>query len=419
VIRAALVAVAVFASSAAAQSKRYPPEPRDRDKEAEAHSDLWEGTLDPELRPYADAVREAEQLVGRNTPADTKLALEKLSEAIRRVPDQPDAYITRGRIYLAQRDWPHCAEDLAAGDERAVTAPDAVTRTRNRIDLAVCQGRAGKLADAERTLVRASANAPAYRGELGLRLGETRIALGKLDEAIDALSAALDSSDVQHHLTRWLLTAAYDRARRPAEAAEQADLARRMDPQRTYIEAPGLPFLGAADQQYLLGVAYRYGAKPEYALLYFREFVRLAPDSPWRRRADEHVRDLTNLALPANETTSATGSSTVKREAMREALQGPMKSLRQCVAALPSTAFQVVITKAGPRTPETARDRPLYRIPASGVKATVALTVGQAGTREQEAAAAACLEKAAARIRMPAATERDTYYMVGFFVVSP
>lgn len=414
-----VAALALVPAAAAAQSKKYPPVPPDKDTEAEQHSNMWEGALNPDMQPYTVLVREAESLLARTTLADTKLALGKLDEAVAKMPKEPKAYLVRGRIHLSQRAWSKCADDLGAAEDYTEDS-EPLTRTRLRIDLGVCQARATRLADAERTLVRAASTAPAYRGELGLRLGEVRIALGKLDEAIDALTAALEAADIQHHLTRWLLTAAYDRARRPTEATEQAELARKMDPQRTYIEAPMLPLLGAGDQQYLLGVAYRYATpKPEHALLYFRQFVKLSPDSPWRRRAEEHVRELGNLRFPAKETITQTGPATTTVEDMRTAIGKSMKPLRGCLAALPTTAFQVTIVRVGPRTPEKSRDRPIYRVPTASVKVAQILTVGDRATDLEAMNAANCVDREANKIKMPAPKDRDAWYMMSFLVVGP
>lgn len=414
-----VLALALVPATATAQSTKYPPVPPDKDTEAEQHSKLWEGALNPDMRPYTALVREAEGLLARTTLADTKLALAKLDEAIAKMPKEPQAYLVRGRIHLTQRSWSKCADDLGVADDYHKDAEQAL-RTRLRIDLGVCQARAARLADSERTLVRAASSANSHRGELGLRLGEVRIALGKLDEAIEALTAALEATDIQHHLTRWLLTAAYDRARRPTEATEQADLARKMDPSRTYIEAPTLPHLGTGDQQYLLGVAYRYATpKPEYALLYFRQFVKLAPDSAWRRRADEHVRELSNIRFPAKEAMTQNGPATTTLDEMRSVIEKSMKPLRGCLATLPTTAFSVVITRVGPRTPEKSRDRPIYRVPTPSVKVAQILSVGDRATDAESLKAADCVEKEATKIKMPAPKDRDAWYTMSFLVVAP
>jgi tetratricopeptide (TPR) repeat protein len=404
---------------ALAQSKKYPPVAPDKDKEAEGHSELWESTLNPELKPYADLVRAAEQHVSRNSANEHKLALEKLDTAIKRLPKEPSAYLVRGRLFLIQREWAKCAADLGSADDYAKDNADPIARTRARIDLGVCQARAGRFADAESTLVRAAASATTHRGELGLRLGEVRIALGKLDEAIDTLSAALEFTDTRHELTRWLLASAYDRARRPSDALEQATIARAYDSQRTYIEAPNLPLLGAGDQQYLLGVAYRYATpKPEYALLYFRQFIKLAPDSMWRRRAEEHVRELGSMKLPAKETITSTGSANIDVDAMRATLEGPVKVMRQCLVKLPSAAFQITVTKVGAKTPDS-RDRPLYRMPSPSTRVAPILSVGEKAPDVVTNEATKCLELEVNKLKVPGPTEKDTWYMMSFVVVSP
>lgn len=417
---AVLVSLVLAPVTADAQSKQYPPVQPDRDLQAEQRSELWESTLNPELKPYADLVRAAEQHIARRQPAEDKLALEKLGAAVSKMPKEPSAYVVRGRLYLAQREWAKCAADLrTAEDVETNETLDAIARTRARIDLGVCLARSGRTAEAEETLVRAAASATSHRGELGLRLGETRIALGKLDEAIDALTAALEHSDTRHELTRWLLTAAYDRARRPTDAQEQASVAKAYDSQRTYIESPSLPLLGIGDQQYLLGVAYRYATpKPEYALLYFRQFLKAAPDSMWRRRAEEHVRELSSMRLPARETITHTGSATVSVDAMRTALEQPVAVMRQCLHRLPASAFQVTITKVGAKSPES-RDRPLYRMPSPSTRVAPILTVGERAPEALALEATKCLEMEVNKLKLPAPTEKDTWYMMSFIVVSP
>ncbi len=417
-MKLALVALCVIGTSQAwAQSKKYPPVTPDKELEEEKRSELWESTLHPDTGPYKELVRDAKRLLERNSADDTKAALEKLDTAIKRMPREPEAYQLRGQIFLGQKDWPKCADDLGRAEDYTKIIDDLTARTRSRIDLANCQARAGRYAEAESTLVRASASAQTYRSELYMRLGEVRIALGKLDEAIDALTVALDT-DSTSALTRWLLMSAYDRARRPSEALEHAQQAAKYDPQRTHIDHPSIPLLGTDEADYLDGLAYRYAVvKPEYALLYFRRFVKLAPESPWRRRAEEHVRDLTAIKFPARETITNSGTTVVPGETQK-LLQKPVAAMRQCLAKLPTTAFQITTMKAGPRTPETVRDRPIYRLPST--PKPVSLLPGPDAVPQADIdAAQKCLEGHAARLNLPSPKERDTYYIVSFIVVAP
>jgi tetratricopeptide (TPR) repeat protein len=415
----ALVAlgIVVAAAPAVAQSKKYPPVAPDKEIEDEKRSELWESTIAPDTRPYRELVRDAKRLVERKTADDTNAALDKLADAIKRLPNRPDAYLVRGRIYLAQQEWEKCADDLGRVEDYAKD-DDLVARSQFRIELASCLARAGRLADAEATLMRAAASAPSSRAELLLRLGEVRVAMGKLDEAIDALTAAIDA-DKHNALARWLLVAAYDRARRPSDALEHASMARASDASRRYIEHPPLPLLGIAEADYLNGLAYRYAIPtPEYALLYFRRYVRLATDSPWKRRAQEHVRDLSAIKLPARETITTAGTSAVDIDAARTALERPVATMRACLAKLPASAFQISVTRVGARTPVTVRDRPIYRMPPAGAKVLGMLHI-DGPPREEIDAATRCLQAQADKVKLPPPKERDTYYQLSFVVVSP
>lgn len=415
----ALVALGVSLATAPAlaQSKKYPPVPPDKELEEEQRSDLWESTLEPGLRPYRELVRDAKRLLDSGRDDDRELALEKLEAAIQRMPNEPDAYQLRGELYLHQREWARCADDLGRAEDHD-KSDDLAARTRRRIDLASCLARAGRLAEAETTLLRASASASNDRGELWMRLGEVRIAMGKLDEAIDALSASLDA-DSANALTRWFLMAAYDRARRPSEALEHAQIARRYDGQRSYIEDPALPLLGTAEAEYLTGLAYRYAMPtPEYALLYFRRYVQLAGNSPWKRRAQEHVRELSATKWPARQTITSSGTAAVDIDALHPSLVRPVAAMRQCLARLPQTAFQVNVRRVGPRTPETVRDRPIYRLPTPPKPATHLLSLDGAPKAELDEATR-CLEKHVDKLRLPSPKERDTYYTLSFVVISP
>lgn len=421
----ALAALVCAATPAWAQSKRYPPVAPDKDLQEENRSALWEGTLHPDKGPYQQLVREARQLV---EAGDMKAAFDKLDAAVKRQPKEPEAYVSRGNLFLQQKQWGKCADDLRNADETA-KIEDNTARARLRIDLGVCQARAGFYAAAETTLMRAAANAQSFKGELLMRLGETRIALGKLDEAIDALGAALEQSDSVNDMTRWLLALAYDRARRPSEAQHYAQDAKRYDQSHSLINAPRMPLLGAGDTEYLQGVANLYALpRPEYALLYFRRFVATAGDSPWKRRAEEHIREISSMKLPANDTLTTFGTAfrhdkpeaTVKlRNEIRDALAKRMTDFRKCVAQLPGSAFEVTITKVGPRTPETARDRPIYRLPPPGVSSTNTLNIDGRGAAPDIAAPKQCLEEVAAKVAMPPLSERDTHYVAKFTVVSP
>jgi tetratricopeptide (TPR) repeat protein len=404
------------AAPAAAQSRRYPPAPVDKDAEKAARSNLWSAAITPERHPYQDLVRAAAEALAQRSTDQATEAIKKLDAAIQLLPHEPEAYRLRGDAYLERKDWARCAADLTAADtyrRRDDDNPRALAELHRKLGL--CQARAGKLADAERTLAEtaASGNAP---GEVWMRLGEVRIAMGKLDEAISALDSALEATDGNAQaMIHFLLAEAYDRARRPGDALAEAAEGARLDHQLAVLHNPVIPLLGAGEAYYMLGLAHSADAvHPEYALAYFRRFVKEAPDSPWRKRAEDHLRDLRTVDLPDSVTRN--GSAPLDLEAVRIAARRAMPQMRACLARFPSVVVEVEISRSGPRTPPTDRMRPRFFTPPDGV--TVRVAVGELVDRDLDAVDR-CLEAQANRLALPAVREHDVYYKATFDVVGP
>jgi tetratricopeptide (TPR) repeat protein len=405
-----------LAVPASAQSRRYPPAPVDKDAERAAKSDLWNAAITPERHPYQELVHAAVAALGQRTTDQTLEAIKKLDAAIQLLPRDPEAYRLRGDAHLEHKDWAACATDFAAADAHTGQAdepPKAVAELRRK--LGICQARAGKLGDAEKTLAETVASGNGT-GEIWMRLGEVRIAMGKLDEAIAALRSAVDTTEpAAQAMIHFLLAVTYDRARRPADALIEAGEGVKLDRQLATLQNPMVPPLGIGELDYMRGLAYSADpARPEYSLAYFRQFAAEAPDSPWRKRADDHIHDLRTAALP--DTISRSGTAPLDLDAARASARRAMPQMRACLARLPAVVVEVEISRAGPRTPPTDRVRPRFFTPPDGV--TVRRAVGELPDKELDAVDR-CLQPLAARLALPAVKERDTYYKIAFHVVGP
>lgn len=431
-----IIALLVAAAPAWAQSRRYPPEPVDRDKEKAQHSKLWESATNPQRTPYGKLIFDAEQVMRDGTTVGAQEAVKKLDQAVQLLPDEPRGFRLRGDASLRLKDWTRCADDLAIAwklelgaaaprDPRAVRPPreplDAKQVTELRRKLGLCQARAGRLADAERTLADAAVTGNAT-GEIWMRLGEVRIAMGKLEEAIAALESAAEQSDAPTALIRWLLAGAYDRARRPAESIEAVRRAMELDRTFSTLRNEQLPLLGAGEPDYLQGLAYIAAdqPKPDYALIYFRYFLKVAKDSPWRRRAEEHLRDLKVSELPELVERQA-GNAALDLAAARASVRKVMPAMRACVARTPFIIYEVKITKAGPRTPTSAFDRPRYSAPPELVSVLPIIGLPSTGDVPQadRDTVVRCIEPIASKITFPPIKEKDTYFRLSFAVVAP
>jgi tetratricopeptide (TPR) repeat protein len=415
------VVVMLATAQASAQSKRYPPQPVDKDDEAAAKSGLWESATNPHRTPYESMLAEAQQSLDDHNPEGAQDAVKKLDDAIKLMPDDPRGYRMRGDAAMTLKDWTGCAKDYAAATTRGSNADvdlRGIAELRRRLGL--CQARAGKLADAERTLAEAAASG-ANSGEVWMRLGEVRIALGKLDEAIVALEAAAEQNDVSQPLVRWLLAGAYDRARRPSEAIDAGRRALAADRELTTLKNPTLPLLGTGEAEYLLGLAHGVydPPRPEFSLLYFRRFLKLAPDSPWRRRAEDHLRELKTTEYP-EVVEKRGGNALLDVTIARTAVRKLMPQLRTCMAKLPNTVMEVALTKVGPRTPMTPGMRRSIA-PPEGITILPNDSIDRVSppSRAELDGAIRCIEPLATKIVLPPIKDKDAYYKAVFSVIGP
>jgi tetratricopeptide (TPR) repeat protein len=414
----------LVAAPAWAQSKRYPPNPVDKEREAEAQSKTWDQAINPSRADYETHLKLAETRMAARTPDAWLEAVKELDQAVALLPREAAAYRRRGEAYMNLKEWAKCADDLQAADERTPRADNATPQTiHERRDLGVCQARAGHLADAERTLASAAATG-SRDAELWTRLGETRIAMGKLDEAQTALHSALEMSDGNGQTAiHWLLAGLYDRARQPSDAEAEVRSAAERDPSYNGLQNPSLPFIGAGEGEYLFGLAYTveidqlHPRRPETALVYFKQFLKLAPQSPWRRRAEEHARDLKIIPLP--ETLERRGGCTAQFDfdAARVVVRKAMPQMRACLAKMPNLILEVQITRVGPRSSDP-RERPRFIPPAAGITTTPVL--GRDSTsRVDFDLAVRCVEQLADRIPLPTIKESDAFCRPTFRVAAP
>jgi tetratricopeptide (TPR) repeat protein len=433
----AVVALLLIAAPAWAQSRRYPPQPVDRDQERAQRSMLWEAATNPQRTPYGKLIFEAEQLLREGTSASAQEAVKRLDDAVKLMPDEPKAHRLRGEANLRLKAWARCADDLANAWTRETGAPpsqgpgagqparealDPKQLTELRRKLGICQARAGRLADAERTLAEAAATGNAA-SEIWMRLGEVRIAMGKLEEAIAALESADKQIDAKPALIQWLLAGAYDRARRPAESSDAVRKALGLDRTFSTLHDERLPLLGAGEPEYLQALAHM-GVEPpqhDHALVYFRYFLKVAKDSPWRKRGEEHVRELKVHELPdVVDKRPGSGSAALDLTRARALVRRAMPAMRACVATTPFIIYEVTITKAGPRTASSPLERPRYFAHPEGVTVLpiVGLPTGEVPQAARDSVVR-CIEPIASKIAFPPIKEKDAYFRLAFAVIAP
>src|SRR5205085_11675772 len=121
----------------------------------------------------------------------------------------------------------------------------------------------------------------------------------------------------------------YDRARQPSEARKAATDAINADRSMSVLTNPAYPLLGVGEENYLQGLANEAldPSRPELALVHFRRFLKLASDSPWKKRAEAHIRELRTARLPETLERGA-GNAPYEDVAMRDLVRKAMPALR-------------------------------------------------------------------------------------------
>jgi tetratricopeptide (TPR) repeat protein len=415
-VRAAVVAAIALAiaSDASAQSTRYPPPAPDPDAEAEAKSDFWDRATLPGIDRYREKVDRARRLIEARSSDHLQTAEQLLVEANALLPRRTEALWYLGVAQELRGRWMECAASYRrVWQLEPDFAPPDTLRGRGPLGhaLGICLARAGELAEAATHLERLTRVADASADVL-LRLGEVYLAMGRLGEAIEVLERASDLATTAADV-HWTLAVAYDRARRPADAARVAQLALTLDSALVRVSAPVLPYVPSEDLHYFVAFAHDAKDEPERAILYFREFVRVAPKGPWRQRAVEHLSALEAADLSSR--TTVQGTAPVDRKAVVAVVRAGAGALGRCVTAVPGALLYARIVQVGPRSATRAGELRLASA-QPGVRANVFAAFG--ADDEAVTAAAACVEREAAKLRFPRPTATDAWSSISFPVIA-
>ncbi len=350
VVLSALVIVAV-SSIVSAQSKKYPPPAVDVDQAEQRRSEFWRKVLHPHGDEYEDQIARARVLLqgGGTTSADEALGI--LVQASKLVPHRPVAYWLMGVAHEQKKRWHECADAYSNAFE---LAPDfkPATKLLGRdatwavdFGLGMCLAQTGAYERAifhfRRILVRGE-------GELGTvyrLLGQTYMALGRLDEALDALKAALrlQPDQVRNH---YALAVAYDRGERPQLVTQHLQQAIAQDRGLRSLVHSEEEWVPAVDALYYQGLAHSAQGHYAWATAYFRHYLHQVEHGPWRHRIQQHLEvTATGPRSEAEVEISSIGYdiSASEHEAVMQAVAAMDSALRSCVAETPRTLFTVDI----------------------------------------------------------------------------
>ena len=417
-IAAALAAGCVAALAAAEAGAGGPDEElRDFDQDEEEHSAFWERALEPERERYEDLLERAAALLVEKDEASREQAGAILRDAVRLAPDKPTAHFLLGRFEAERGDFAGCVRSMARAlelepEHRPVAIGHPAEWTAE-YELAVCRARGGDYEGGVAGLRRIL-----ERGHTGFltrvvhqRLAECYMALGRLEEAKEALEQARRHapSDLEVAFTQAV---AHDRDEESAQAREVLQRALDRDPSANTLRSSQRLWLPAEDEHYYLGLVARQKGEPPRALYHFRRSRAAAPRSPWTARAAHHLEEAQAQAI-AGRDASLKGSASLDLARAGAAIGKVDGELQACLRGTPDLLLQVTVTRvvAPDKVDATsATARPGVRV----------LVLEQVGVPSEELRAAiGCVEAAAGRIALPRPTGAPgTYATVSFSAAS-
>ena len=339
----------------------------DPDAAAEQASAMWSSALDPQGRDLTVAVAKALRAFNDQ---DYKAARATLQTAQPSARDDLTYWRLHAAVAAMLNDWPTCLASYRKAFARIGSASTPLRKGwLDEVGYATCLANVGQIGQAEEILQRVTNRIPTsgekwqddeaawlMQGELFLELGRINDATMAFKTLSDALRTTVDFQAGSR--ARWWWAMTLDRTSRIV-AAQKAITEVAADQQREVL-APRIPALFAANDAYMRGLAAessfnrnlrQFGGRSSYAAAFenaiasFREFKQLAPTSPWRSRADEHV-----AALEGKLPTRLGFFSLVEKKpgTVDAEVRRALPQLRRCSAAAPRTVFRVIITTPGP-----------------------------------------------------------------------
>lgn len=431
--RAVMLAVGGALALVLATARARGDEPRDFDADAEERSSFWERGVQPGREAYEDLITRGAELVASDGDKESRArAAAIFRDAMRMAPDRALAHFWLGRVAAKDGDFKGCARAMeqALALEAAFIAPSASEVPTNQTapyELGLCQARAGEYEaaiDTFRRIIGQAAEAPPRLATVHMRLGESYMALGRLDEAIEALSQAT-RLDARNNLAWLALAIAHDRDEDGASSREAMAKVLENDSRVDHVIDSRATWIPAHDASYYLGLAYLHAGDAARSLFHLRRYLAVAGESLWSARARTHF-EVAQAGAVAGHDLKLTGSATLDPAKTAAAVARGDAAFQSCLATTPDILLKVSITRvvaAPPKKRARARPSPgsgelifIDRPRQPGVRV---LIKEQAPTKSDLLRAAmTCAESAASTLALPRPEGPEGTYAIADFSIT-
>ena len=424
--RAVLLALVVAGGGRAAAEAPPPVDldlPPDFDEESEQKSDFWERALEPARQKYEELVEKAVVQIKQMDRTSRDLAAAYLRDAIKLAPDRPLAHMWLGRVEGQNGNYAACAQEIARaldGDPTFVPPPAHWSEAQDaewggRYELALCRAQAGEYEGAidglRRILAGGITAADGDRaGYVHWHLGESYMALGRLDEALASLELAYRLLPYNANVS-FALAVAHDRDEDATAARDALSRALEREPRvsSSSLLASSRIWIPAEDQHYTLGLAYLGAGEAPRALYHLRRYLAATGEGMWTARARGHL-ELAQAGAVAGKDLAIRGSATLDDAKAAAAIGKLDGELQACVGKTPDLLLSVALTRVVPGAePGVEGGRP------PGVRVLVL----EQGNLKSDLlkSVTACVETAAGKVALPRPTGPAGAYVTATFSV--
>jgi tetratricopeptide (TPR) repeat protein len=422
----ALLLALVAAGAGRAAAEAPPPVdldlPPDFDDESEQKSDFWEKALEPSKQKYEELIAKAVELVKQSDKASRDLATTYLRDAVKLAPDRPLAHMWLGRVEGQNGNHAACAQEIARAldaDPKFIPPSNpylegdvAGAEWAGRYELALCRAQSADYEgaiDGLRRILAGGGAAEAAAGYVHWHLGESYMALGRLDEALASLQQAYRLLPYAANIS-FALAVAYDRDEEPTQSRDALSRALEREPRvsTSSLLSSSRIWIPADDQHYYLGLAYLGAGEAPRALYHLRRYISTTGEGMWTARARAHL-ETAQAGAVAGKDLAIRGSATLDDGKAAAAIGKLDGDLQACVARLPDLLLSVALTRVVPGADQKGDSTPR--------PAGVRVLVLEQNNLKSDAlkAATTCAETAAAKIALPKPTGPAGAYVTATF----
>lgn len=336
---------------------------------------LWERVMSDRRERIDRLLREADALLGKRR---FQQALSLLQGATTKNPHAPPLWFALGTIHSYSEQYGDCAKALETCRRLDPHYQPSLLAFR----LGLCLSLSGRIAEGIREYQKATVTAQVGGEVLHWNLGDSHMALGRLEEAVSHYEAALRLNPARQVL-HFALAVALDRQGQWEAASRRMSYALQLDPTGSSLSSGDILWLPAYDHHYYRALLHLVRGQRAQALGHYQKFFQAAPRSPWRFVMRLRAEGLRTQPLVAQELQARHGPLDPAKAAAL--LVGKHPALRRCLGTAPET-WTLPELKGVAVTVNLQQGRP------TGVKVNV--TAG-----EVPVTASACLQRALAPIR--------------------